>query len=200
MIADFARWVVGGFTAPQLTVRRLLDGNNGYDVAVQIFLLGFLIEAMALVLVGGGPGRPTGIPALIGGLISSALQLAIMVFLVYRLGRLTGGKASLKDVVMGMAWWSMMSALVLPFLLIFLQDMLPIMTRMADGQDPVGLPMPSGGVLLGATFATLTILWLLANTVAAVHGFRNIWSVVGAIVGLPLALFVVVSMVSGGGG
>lgn len=198
MIADFAKWVIGGFTAPQLTVRRLLDGGHGYDVAVQLFLLGFLIEAVALILVGGA-GRPSGMPALIGGLMGGLLQFAVMVFLVYRLGRLVGGAGTLQEVVLGMAWWSMMGALVLPFLLVFLQDMLPIMTKMAEGQDPAGLPTPSGTVMLGATFASLTILWLLANAVAAVHGFQSIWRVLGAIIGLPLALFFVLSMVTGGG-
>ena len=118
MIADVLRWVIGGFLAPQATVRRfLVDGNHGYEVAVQLFLLGFLIDAIVLVAFGASPEAGRHAVGYVGRLLVAVLQLALMVFLVFRLGRMSGGTGSFMDTVIGMAWWSLISALMLPVLL-----------------------------------------------------------------------------------
>lgn len=199
MIADFARWVIGGFTAPQASVRRLVAADHGYDVAAQLFVLGVLIQAIALVLIADGPNSASGLPALIGNMIGGVLQFGVLVFLVLRLGRLCGGTGDLKAVVMGLAWWNVMSALLSPVLLIFMKDMPALFPQSLGAAEQAALPAPSLGMLLGMMAASVTMLWLLAHAVAAVHGFRNVWVIVGAIVGLPIAMFAILSMVAGGG-
>lgn len=198
MIADVLRWVIGGFLAPQATVRRLVDGNHGYEVAAQLFLLGFLIDAIVLVAFGASPEASPAV-GYVGRLLMAVLQLALMVFLVFRLGRMSGGTGSFMDTVIGMAWWSLMSALMLPVLLPFWLDMTVIMDALAEGKDASGLPQPAAAATFGATIAIMTIFWLLANTVTAIHRFENIWGVLGVIVGIPFALFMLVTMISGGG-
>lgn len=199
MIADVLRWVAGGFMAPQATVRRLVEGGHGYDVAAQLFVLGILVEGIALVAIGTGPGQPTGISMLVSGLIGSLLQFGAIVFVVFRVGRLFGGTGSLQDVVLGVAWWSVMGALLMPLLLFFWLEMLPFIAHVAEGRDPAGLPPPSSASLFGALFAMLSIVWLLANAIAAVHGFRNILGVLGAVLGVGFILVMILSLITGGG-
>ena len=75
-----------------------------------------------------------------------------------------------------------------------------MMDALAEGKDADGtcrsLRLPPR---CGATIAIMTIFWLLANTVTAIHRFENIWGVLGVIVGIPFALFMLVTMISGGG-
>ncbi len=39
--------------------------------------------------------------------------------------------------------------------------------------------------------------WLLANYVAELHRFQNVWGVFGVAIGLPIAMFVVIGAVAG---
>ncbi|MFK7945332.1 MAG: YIP1 family protein [Paracoccaceae bacterium] len=200
MTGDIFRWIVSGFLAPQTTVRDLLGNANGYEVAAQLFVFGFLIEAISVVMFGVRPDQGSMIAGHISNLVASALALGLLVFLVFQLGRLSGGIGSLKDTVIGVSWYSMMNALLAPFVVMFLAEISKSMVPPADGVAAPGFPDIPTGMLMSVMFAGMTSIWLFANTIAAIHGFRNLWGVIGVIVGIPFALVVMVTMMAGGAG
>lgn len=199
MIKDVLQWIVGGFLAPRTTVRRLIDGNHGYDVAAQLFLLGFLIEAMAFLALGLRGEISSVIGWYVGNLVELLLSLAVLALVAWQLGRLSGGTGTFVQMILGIAWYSMMIALLAPFVVPFLAEFEQFMLASREQESVAAVPEISQGMLLGASFAAVTSLWLMANAIAAVHGFQNVWGVIGVILGIPFALVMILTMISGGG-
>ena len=198
MVAEYLRWIVGGFLAPQPTLRRLLSGGHGYDVAVQLFVLAFLIEAMSFTAFGIKAGTGSFIVGHLGNLVTSTIAFALLTFLVLRLGRLAGGTGLLPEAVLAMAWYSLMSSLLSPLVVSLMADLSQALRPAAANADEFVTPEISTSSLMAFVFAGITSIWLLANAVVAVHGFRNIWGVIGVIVGVPCILLFLATMLTGG--
>ena len=199
MVADVVRWFVGGFLAPQTTVRRLLDGNHGYEVAAQLVLLGFLIAAIFVHLLGLRGEIGSVIGWYFGSLIQHLFRVAALSLAAWHLGRISGGTGTLMQMILGISWHSMMIALLWPFVLPFAPEIQQFMLAASEQGGPVAPPEISQAMRMSVSFAAITSLWLMANTIAAVHGFRNVLGVMGVIVGIPFALMMLLAMLSGGG-
>lgn len=193
MTVGFMQWVLGGFTSPRATVRALLDAKHGPEVAGMLFALGYLVESVFMVLLNpaGGPG----LVAHVSGLITHAFIFAIISLLVYRLGRLAGGTGNFADTVLAVSWYMFMGSLMSPIIVLAL------------GQAPVDpdalvggatAPQIDSGIQILVLLVGMISVWLFANGVAALHGFKNIWGVVGAVVGFPVATILLVTLLTGG--
>ena len=193
---EFARSVAGSFLAPRLATRRLLDQGHGADVTILLFLLSFLITSIFLVAFGERPEAGSALGAHGGRLLSYGAQYVFLAFLIGKLGRLSGGTGTQPETFLALAWYLVVSSFLAPFFIRFLSSWNVAMEQMqADPPvDPNDIQI--NGLAL-AMFATMYSLWLLANVVAELHRFQNIWGVIGVIIGVPVAFAMVAMSVMG---
>ncbi|PZQ99525.1 MAG: YIP1 family protein [Cereibacter sphaeroides] len=114
--------------------------------------------------------------------ILQVVALVAAVYMIFWVGRSRGGRGSLDDTVVAMAWLQFIM-LCIQIMQLLVQVLLP----------PLAAPLN----LLG--FAIF--LWLLTNFVAEVHGFRSLFLVFGALmlglIVLAIVLAIFLAMFSG---
>lgn len=198
MTGDFSRWVLQGFMAPRQTVRRFLDSGHGPDVAVLLLLLGYLIEAIFVLMLAPPVVGSSGMGAHVSGLITTAFVFVVISVLVFRLGKLAGGTGTFPQTILAVAWYMFMGSLLSPIMVPFFGELGRAAEAMDPASDSVGTLGISGGVQIMFLAAGMFSVWLFANSIAALHGFRSIWGVIGVLVGIPLiASFVIVTLTGG---
>lgn len=192
MTAGLLRMLVEGYTAPRLTMRRLLDGGNGLEVALTFLALAFLVEAMLAIIFGGGAGALS----LSVYMVNVALQLAVFFLLsglIHAIGRAVGGKGTLAGAQLAVGWHALVTSPLTPLTLGFA-------SAFRAQQDPGGaaaeINVPVGGGFLALAYVAISF-WLMANYIAELHHFRNTWGVLGALVGATLACGIVLVSVAG---
>lgn len=193
MTVGFLQWVLEGFTAPRATVRALLDAKHGPEVAGMLFALGYLVESVFVVLL--GPNGGAGMVAHVSGVITHAFVFAIISMLVYRLGRLAGGTGSFVETVLAVSWYMFMGSLMSPIIVLALGQAVVDSDALAGGATP---PQIDSGIQILVLLVGMISVWLFSNGVAALHGFKNIWGVVGVVVGFPVAAVLLVTLLTGG--
>jgi hypothetical protein len=105
-------------------------------------------------------------------------MLAVSVLLIFRVGRMQGGRGNLNDALLIVVW--------LQVLMLALQ----VVQLLAIAIFP---PVAS---IIGIASVVL-FLWLLTNFIAELHGFSSFWAVLGAIIVTCFAVaFVVVVVIS----
>ncbi len=201
MIADFTKRLIEGFLAPRISARRLLDGGYDWPVLALLFLLGYLVESIVLTAFANlGDSGPI-VTRHIAGLIGSVIGTAVLSAIAWQCGRIAGGTASFKDVVLVMCWLQILIALLLPLFLPFWLSVLEAAqsmdTALQQG-DQAQIPDIGGGALIAAFGAASVWIWLLANYIAEAHRFSSTWRVLGAILALPLIIVLVATLVTGG--
>lgn len=179
-------WLVEGYTAPRRSVRRLLDGGNGIETALGLLALAYLVQAiLAILFVSAGIG--------IVGHFVAIFQQVVMFFLlsalIYWLGRIAGGKGTLSGAQLVVAWHAIVTSLISPLAI----GVSSVAFR-AEAEESAGLP-PGAGFL--AFFYVAISFWLMANYIAELHGFRSNWGVLGAIIGMTLAVAILIASLVG---
>ena len=195
MTGSFASWIVQGYLAPQKSVRQLLDANHGWDVAALLMLLGYLIGAIAILIISPESASKGGLVGHIGGIISTAIQFMITTFLVLVLGKMAGGTGTLPQALLAMGWYTFVSSFLFPLVV---KPMNQLALAMSEATATGAPPEIDGGSLFLAMFAGMTSIWLFANAVAALHGFRSLWGVLGVVMGIPMAIAVLAVLGAGG--
>lgn len=202
MIAEFTSRVVEGFLAPRASARRLLDGGHGWDTAILLFLLGYVLTAIFASLFAPAIPEQTLIGRHVSGLFMAALMVAIVSSAAWQFGRISGGKASFQDMVMVMSWQQVITSFLTPFLFQFSsamsEGMRVVEDQMNAGAQPE-LPPLGAGVMLGGVAAIVLSLWLLASYIAEAHQFKGTLGVLGVIIGLPFVLAMIIVLGMGGG-
>ena len=181
-----------GYTAPRLSMRRLLDGGYGLEAALTFLALAFLVEAVLAILFGGRAGD------LSFGVyfVNIALQLAVFFLLsglIHGIGRAAGGKGTLPGAQLLVGWHALVTSPLTPLTIGFASAVRG-QTDAAEGAPAVQIP--AGGGFLALIYIAISF-WLMANYIAELHGFRNTWGVLGALVGVTFACGIVLISVAG---
>lgn len=174
MIETIASGIAEGFVAPRRAMRRVLAQRPGPDAVLGLVLLAYLVQAMSAILVPGARGGGDVSPLLthLNLVISQLVLFTFTSVVVFGVGRLFGGTGTLPQSFAAVAWYSFVtSVLAVPALY--------GLTSAAEG-DPGAL---ASLLLVGASAIGL---WVFAGCVAELHGFRSIWGVLGATLGLML--------------
>ena len=186
MTGDVARAVVEGYTAPRASVRRLLDGGHGIEVALGLLALGYLVQAMLTIVF-----LPAGL-GIFGHMLAIVQQLVtffLLSALVYGIGRLAGGTGTMEGAQLVVAWHALVTSLLSPLAI-------GVSTAaFRSGEEGAGGIPPGMGVL--ALVYVAISLWLMANYVAELHGFRSTWGVLGAIVGVSVVFALLLGVIVG---
>lgn len=185
MIANFAANILEALTAPRRSVRRLLRADLSLSDCLLMVVLAVLINAIIAdlmgfispsfaVLSGGGLGMRV---------VETGVQIVaffILSGLAYAVGERFGGKGSLRDLRVAVAWHALTTSFLAPLNVIGVSGITP------DGR-------------LGATFPLMALavgvsIWIFASFVAEAHGFKKIGGVIGATI-MGFMLFGVVASV-----
>lgn len=164
-------------TDPRRAFRQVLSVGGGYATAFSALAL---VAAMSAILSSllARISAPLGNPEM-DAMLAQPIRLAMMQLLgmalvaavVTAVGRLFGGKGRLDQAILAVAWFE--------FVLILLQMALVLVILALPGL---------GGVLVMAV--VLFVLWLLANAIAELHGFRSVLATLSALVGFILLIAV----------
>lgn len=190
--SELLRLIVQGYTAPRRSVRRLLDGGDGLEVALGFLALAFLVEAILAIMFGGRGGASVGVY-----FVNVALQLAVFFLLsglIYAIGRAAGGKGTLAGSQLVVGWHALVTSPMTP-LTLPIAHAFRAPPEAAAGAAPE-VQIPAGGVFVAFVYAAISF-WLMANYVAELHQFRNTWGVLGALVGVTFACGMVLASVAG---
>lgn len=186
MTGDFARVLVEGYTAPRASARRLLDSGHGIEVALGMVALAYLIQAMLTILfMSTGFGISGHLLAIMQQLVTFFLLSA----LVYGIGRLAGGTGTLQGAQLIVGWHALVTSVISPLAI-------GVSTAAFTAADGGSGGVPAGLAVMAILYVSISF-WLMANYVAELHGFRNSWNVLGAIVGLTFACAVLLVAIIG---
>jgi len=195
MIGAVVENIIGGYLHPRASVRRLLAAGHGFEAAIQLAVLAFLFREIFMVVTPGA--RPPGMSMTVVGyfieLFDAMISLAVFATLACYVGRMFGGRGTLKDSAIVLAWYSVVTSFIIPLAM-------PALIRIfeaaaSSAADPgAAVEMPAGPALI--VLATSGIfMWLLAAYIAELHGFARTLGVLSVIIGMALALSLAVSTV-----
>jgi hypothetical protein len=197
--------ILEGLTAPRQSARRLLDGGHGLSTGLLMLILGYLVLAMIhVVMLPDTPGRSGGpLARHVWGLIFQIAVFFLVAGMIFVVGRFFGGVGALAQSQMLFGWHSLVSCILAPAYIPFISSFAVFQAQISDAArdaaeagtplDPQSLPPMeiSGGAMTMGLIAIAVSVWLLANYVAELHKFRNVWGVMAVICGMPIAIGVV---------
>lgn len=174
---------IGGYLHPRASVRRLLAGKHGFEAAIGMVVLAFLVHEIFFILVPGG--RPDGVSVTfidyILGLVGSLMSFGIYTVAVYYLGRLFGGRGTLEQTALVISWFLLVTsplyAMAAPSMMRFLEA---VQVAAETPSSPPAVPGDAMAIVLGSS---VLMLWLLASYVAELHRFQRTWNVLATIFG-----------------
>ena len=189
LVANFAE----AFLRPRNSALRILAAARDWKTTLLLGLLAFSLQ-MLLTLVtrtvlGIGPipdaaEQPAG-PGGITPLGMALLQFAI-VGMAFGVGRLFGGRANFREIVAVLSWYGVATSALVPVEIAWIYQIL------SGAQSSLLIAFGIG--------LRLFALWILANFIAAAHGFRNAFSVMLCIVATLFLLGFGLEMALRGGG
>lgn len=196
MIGDFVLAILEGYLAPRNSVRKLLARGHGLLEGLLLTLLGFLISQAFLVAM---PGAVTERGSVIGWHVSALIYSAAVFFIlsgmIYWFGRISGGTGTRQQTYVVVGWHNLVTSFLAPLFALAI----PYMPKVDEATGQFVPTEESGGTaLMLAMVAFVTWFWLLAQYICALHGFRNIWGVMGVMFGLPVAISMFLMMLFGG--
>jgi hypothetical protein len=196
MIGAVVQNVVGGFLRPRASVRRIIDGGHGFGVALLMVLLSYLVrEIFVLVIPGARPDASGLLLALhLQALTERLISFLVLSVVVYGAGRVFGGSGSWRETNLAMAWYLVVTSVVVPLALPALIHLAEVVDGAGGGPvAPVEIPARPLAMFM---VASGVMLWLFACYVAELHRFTRTWNVVAVILGLSAAFsFVVMALV-----
>lgn len=195
MIADFAKFMVQGYLAPRATLRRVLKGGHGFDIALQLIALGYLLETVLVKLLVSrtGDGEVSLIAFHMLNITATVCGFLILSGLIFWAGRAMGGIATLAQTQLAIAWFMMVTSILSPFAMMGLPD--AFFNPPADPSIPIDMSSANTTLIFVVAGA---VIWLLSSTVAEAHGFRSVWRVAAVIMAFPIGLLLMISMLGGG--
>ena len=193
MIGAVIENIIGGYLHPRASVRRLLAGGHGLDVALTMVVLAFLVREIFFIVTPGARPETTGLSLgrYVLHLIDALVSFAVFSIAICYVGRVFGGKGTLRQTGLVLAWYLLVTSAIVPLVL-------PAVLRIVEAAEvaaaaptaPVSLPAGSALVVL---VSSGILMWLFASYVAELHRFARTWSVLAAIVGLSIPFSMVAS-------
>ena len=187
MIGAVVQNVLGGVFRPRASVRRIIDGGHGFDVALLMVLLALLVREIFVLIVLGSRSEGNGLQlgAHLQALIEGMISFVILSAVVYGVGRMFGGTGSWRQTNVAMAWYLLVTSVFVPIALPALIHVAEAVAAAGDG--PVGPVDVPGGLLAMFAVASGIMLWLFASHIAELHRFARTWNVVAVMLGLSVA-------------
>jgi len=117
-------------------------------------------------------------------LVDALLSFGVFSVAICYLGRLFGGKGTLRQSGLVMAWYLLVTSAVVPLVLPAVLRIVEVAEAAAAAPEaPVVLPAGSALIVL---VSSGVLMWLFASYVAELHRFARTWSVMAAIIGLSI--------------
>lgn len=194
MIGAVVENIIGGYLHPRASVRRLLAAGHGVDVALTMVVLAFLVREIFFVVTPGARPETAGL-SLTGyvlHLIDALVSFAVFSLAICYLGRVFGGKGTLRQSGLVLAWYLLVTSVVVPLVLPAVLRILEAAKAAAETPaEPAALP---AGAALIVLVSSGVLLWLFASYVAELHRFGRTWGVLAAIIGLSIPFSMVASV------
>lgn len=186
--------IVEGFAAPRVSARRTLEDGISLNSAVLMVVFGYVVTAIAQLILAPDVARPEG-NVFAHHIMNVMLQIGVFFLIAgmaFGLGRISGGTGTLPEAQALIGWHSLVTSMLAPLSVYAAAEIFGSVAKMQQASegapiDPASIEISGGSMLLGFVVAALW-LWLLANYVAELHGFKNVWGVLGVICGLPIAI------------
>ena len=194
MIGDFFKAIMDGFLDSRRSVRRVMDGGWGMDAALAMLALSYLVSAAAQVLFAGPEliGEASTISRHIGGVLQTVIGFFLLCWLVHWLGRASGGVGDFRETTLAIAWHALVTSFLSPVMVLSVSAVLSAEARSTGPEPEI-----SGYALLGLLATSGLWLWLLANYVSELHGFRNVLGVLAVLIGMIFAIAIFVTAAFG---
>ena len=190
MIGAVVENIIGGYLHPRASVRRLLNAGHGLDVALTMLALAFLVREIMLTVTPGALPEPSAqsLGPSLGrygyDLFNVVLSFAVVATLICYIGRAFGGRGSLIQSALVLAWYEIVTSVIFPIMRVSLQRMVEaVQAAGPDLTEPVAMPAgPAMILLIGGGIS----LWLFAAYVAELHGFKRTLRTLAVIFGLSI--------------
>jgi hypothetical protein len=185
--------IISGYLHPRASVRRLLNAGHGLDVALTMVVLAFLVREIFFIVT---PGARLETASLSLGryalhLVDALLSFAVFSVAICYVGRIFGGKGTLRQTGLALAWYLLVTSAIVPLVLpAVLRIVEAAEAAVAAPVEPVGLP---AGAALIVLVSSGVLMWLFASYVAELHRFTRTWRVLAAIVGLSIPFSMIAS-------
>ena len=193
MIGAVVKNIIGGYLHPRASVRRLLNAGHGLDVALMMVVLAFLVREIFFIVT--PDARPETMGLSLGryvlNLVDALLSFAVFSLAICYVGRLFGGKGSLRQTGLVLAWYLLVTSAVVPLVLPAVLRIVEV-AEAAAAAPTVPVVLPAGAVII-VLVSSGVLLWLLASYVAELHRFARTWSVLAAIIGLSIPFSMIAS-------
>ncbi len=186
MIGAVVENIIGGYLHPRASVRRLVAAGHGLDVALTMVVLAFLVQEIFFVVTPDAGSEPAGfsLGRYFLHLVDALLSFAVFSVAICYVGRIFGGKATLRRTGLVMAWYMLVTSPVVPLAR-------PAMQRIAEAMQAAAaapaapLAVPAWVVLI-VLVSSGVLMWLFASYVAELHRFARTWRVLAVTIGLSI--------------
>ena len=193
MIGAVVENIIGGSLHPRASVRRLLDAGHGLDVALTMVVLAFLVREIFFIVTPGARHEMAGLS--LGryflSLVDALISFAVFSTAICYVGRVFGGKGTLRQTGLVLAWYLLVTSAIVPLVL-------PSVLRIVGAAEAAAAAhtapaaLPAGSVLI-VLVGSGVLMWLFASYVAELHRFARTWSVLAAIIGLSIPFSMIAS-------
>jgi hypothetical protein len=193
MIGAVVENIIGGYLHPRASVRRLLAAGHGLDVALMMVVLAFLVREIFFIITPGARSETVGLSLgrYLLHLVDALLSFAVFSVAICYVGRLFGGKGTLRQTGLVLAWYLLVTSVIVPLAL-------PAVLRIVEAAEAAAAApttpasLPAGAALI-VLISSGVLMWLFASYVAELHRFTRTWSVLAAIIGLSIPFSMVAS-------
>lgn len=194
MIGALMENLIGGFLHPRASARRLLGGGHGYDAALLMVLLAFLVREIFFVIT---PGARLGTESVSLGryalqLINALITFALFSAAICYVGRMFGGKGGFRQTALVLSWYLLITSAIVPLMLPAMLEIFEV-ARAAAQAPAQPAPLPGWAVTI-VLAGSGVLFWLLASYIAELHGFASTLRVLVAVICLSLPLYMVASV------
>jgi len=181
----FAAFIANIFQAyrdPRASARALLSRRPTMVDAMAMLALTFAISEFFGRVMAGFPASPN-LFGLVAGLFLLLAAFGIMTMLAYTIGAKFGGKGSLRDIAVVLAWHGLAT-----------QAMGPVTYLGLDA-----LRTGTGGPMVLVLLVSLGVsLWMFAAFIAEAHRFARVGPVIGVTLGATVVVMLLVSVLVAG--
>ena len=156
-------------------------------------VLAFLVREIFFIVTPGARPEMVGLSLVryFLHLVDSLLSFAVFSVAICYVGRLFGGKGTLRQTGLALAWYLLVAGAIVPL-------GLPGGVRSVEVAEAAAAA-PTAEVVLPAGAAMIVLvssgvlMWLFASYVAELHRFARTWTVLAAIIGLSIPFSMIAS-------
>ncbi len=193
MIGAVVENIIGGYLHPRASVRRMIAAGHGLDVALMMVVLAFLVREIFFIVTPGA--RPETESLSLGRyalhLVDALLSFAVFSVAICYVGRLFGGKGTLRQTGLALAWYLLVTSAIVPLVLPAVLRIVEV-AEAAAAAPTAEVVLPAGAAMI-VLVSSGVLMWLFASYVAELHRFARTWSVLAAIIGLSIPFSMIAS-------